>query len=135
MRRFIIIATMIVLVTACQKADHNGDLGGFWQLLEIERNDTALRAKEDKIFWSIQLDMLATTSEDDNSYNYNYGGKGRFQHVGNMLSVQIITKSPSSDLRKVGLYTPDDERFEVLLLNKDKMVLRSEHVLLEFRKF
>ena len=137
MNRIIYIFLAVVLVSSCQKADDNGDLGGFWKLLKIEdlAANSVIDTKEYKRFWSIQLDMLATTSEDDNSYNYNYGGKGRFQHVGNTLSVQIITKSPSSDLRKVGLYTPDDERFEVLLLNKDKMVLRSEHVLLEFRKF
>ena len=68
-------------------------------------------------------------------YSYNYGGKGRFQHIGDSLFVQMITISPSSDLKKVGLYNPKDERFGVVLLNRNKMILRSKDALLEFRKF
>ena len=123
MRRFIIIATMIVLVTACQKADHNGDLGGFWQLLEIERNDTALSAKEDKIFWSIQLDLIQIA-----------GRYGRFQHRGDSLFIQMID-TKKNELVKQGLDNATDERFAVELLNKKSMRLRSKGTRLTFRKF
>lgn len=137
MKKIIYIFLAVMLASSCQKADDNGDLGGFWKLLTIEDYATAstIDTREYKRFWSIQLDVLATTSEDDNSYNYNYGGKGRFQHVGDSLFVQMVTVSPKSDLQKVGLYNPYDERFEVVLLNRNKMILRSEYALLEFRKF
>ena len=133
----IYILLTAVLASSCQKADDNGDLGGFWKLLKIEEFTTAttIDTKEYKRFWSIQLDVLATSSEDDDSYSYNYGGKGRFQHIGDSLFVQMITISPSSDLKKVGLYNPKDERFGVVLLNRNKMILRSKDALLEFRKF
>ena len=123
MRRFIIIATMIVLVTACQKADHNGDLGGFWQLLEIERNDTALNAKEDKIFWSIQLNLIQIS-----------GRYGRFQHRGDSLFIQMID-TKKNELVKQGLDNATDERFAVELLNRKAMRLRSKETRLTFRKF
>lgn len=137
MKRIIYIFLAVVFLQSCQKADDNGYLGGFWKLLKIEdfASNTTLYTKEYKRFWSIQLDVLATASEDDNSYLYSYGGKGRFQHIGDSLFVQMITVSPSTDLKKVGLYHPEDERFEVVLLNKDKMVLRSKDLLLEFRRF
>ena len=137
MKKIIYIFLAVVLACSCQKADDNGDLGGFWKLLSIEdyAAATTIDTKEYKRFWSIQLDVLATASEDDDSYNYGYGGKGRFQHVGDSLFVQMVTVSKNSDLRKVGLYTPYDERFEVVLLNRNKMILRSEHAILEFRKF
>lgn len=114
---------MIVLVTACQKADHNGDLGGFWQLLEIERNDTALSAKEDKIFWSIQLDLIQIA-----------GRYGRFQHRGDSLFIQMID-TKKNELVKQGLDNATDERFAVELLNKKSMRLRSKGTRLTFRKF
>ncbi|MBO5922586.1 MAG: lipocalin-like domain-containing protein [Bacteroidaceae bacterium] len=137
MKKIIYILLTAVLASSCQKADDNGDLGGFWKLLKIEEFTTAttIDTKEYKRFWSIQLDVLATSSEDDDSYSYNYGGKGRFQHIGDSLFVQMITISPSSDLKKVGLYNPKDERFGVVLLNRNKMILRSKDALLEFRKF
>ena len=137
MKKMIYILLTAVLASSCQKADDNGDLGGFWKLLKIEEFTTAttIDTKEYKRFWSIQLDVLATSSEDDDSYSYNYGGKGRFQHIGDSLFVQMITISPSSDLKKVGLYNPKDERFGVVLLNRNKMILRSKDALLEFRKF
>ena len=137
MKKIIYILLTAVLASSCQKADDNGDLGGFWKLLKIEDFTTAttIDTKEYKRFWSIQLDVLATSSEDDDSYSYNYGGKGRFQHIGDSLFVQMITISPSSDLKKVGLYNPKDERFGVVLLNRNKMILRSKDALLEFRKF
>ena len=123
MRRFIVIATMIVLVTACQKADHNGNLGGFWQLLEIERNNTSLNAKEDKIFWSIQLDLIQIS-----------GRYGRFQHRGDSLFIQMID-TKKNELVKQGLDNATDERFAVELLNKKSMRLRSKGTRLTFRKF
>lgn len=137
MKKIIYIFLAVFLASSCQKADDNGDLGGFWKLLKIEEyaTDTIVDTKEYKRFWSIQLNLLATTSEDDDSYNYAYGGKGRFQHVGDSLFVQMITVSEKTDLKKVGLYNPYDERFEVVMLNEDKMILRSEYALLEFRKF
>lgn len=137
MKKIIYIFLAVVLASSCQKADDNGDLGGFWKLLKIEDFATGVTmdTKEYKRFWSIQLDVLATSSEDDDSYNYNYGGKGRFQHIGDSLFVQMITVSSKSDLKKVGLYNPEDERFGVVLLNRDKMILRSKDALLEFRKF
>jgi hypothetical protein len=136
-KKKIYIFLVVVLASSCQKADDNGDLGCFWKLLKIEDFATSMTTdtKEYKRFWSIQLDVLATSSEDDDSYNYNYGGKGRFQHIGDSLFVQMITVSSKSDLKKVGLYNPEDERFGVVLLNRDKMILRSKDALLEFRKF
>ena len=137
MKKIIYIFLVVVLASSCQKADDNGDFGGFWKLLKIEDFATGgtMDTKVYKRFWSIQLDVLATSSEDDDSYNYNYGGKGRFQHVGDSLFVQMITVSSKSDFKKVGLYNPEDERFGVVLLNRDKMILRSKDALLEFRKF
>ena len=123
MRRFIVIATMIVLVTACQKADHNGDLGGFWQLLEIERNSSTQATKEDKIFWRIQLDLIQIS-----------GRYGRFQHRGDSLFIQMID-TKDNELVREGIDNASDERFAVELLNRKAMRLRSKGARLTFRKF
>ena len=125
MKKIIYILLCTTLFASCQKADENGDLGGFWKLLQIEEvgNDTIIDKRDEDRFWAIQLRMITT----------NNGGKGRFQHTGDSLFVQMLQKP--QDAKAVGLYNHEDERFEVLILNRNSMVLRSSDATLTFRKF
>ena len=125
MKRLIYILLCSTLITSCQKADDNGDLGGFWKLLQIDEiaNDTIIDKRNEDRFWAIQLKMITT----------NNGGKGRFQHTGDSLFVQMLQRP--ADPKAVGLYNHEDERFEVIILNRNSMVLRSKDAVLTLRKF
>ncbi len=125
MKRIIFILSVITLLTACQKEDKNGDLGGFWKLKQIEEiaTDSIIDLRDKDNFWSIQLKLLTTTG----------GGKGRFQHVGDSLYVQMIY-SPSSP-KEFGFYNPKDERFGVKHLDRNGMILQSKEAILTFKKF
>ena len=125
MKKIIYILLCTALFTSCQKADDNGDLGGWWKLLQIEdiKNDTVIDKRGEDRFWAIQLRLITT----------NTGGKGRFQHIGDSLFVQMIQKP--SDGKNVGMYTPEDERFGVNRLTNKSMILQSDEVVLTFRKF
>ena len=125
MKRTIYILLAIVLLSACQKEDKNGDLGGFWKLKQIEETatDSIMNLRDKDCFWSIQLNLLTTTN----------GGKGRFQHTGDSLFVQMI-HVPSKP-KEVGLYNPKDERFGVRHLDRNAMILQSEYAILTFKKF
>ena len=125
MKKIIYILLCAALFTSCQKADDNGDLGGWWKLLQIEdiKNDTVIDKRGEDRFWAIQLRMITT----------NNGGKGRFQYIGDSLFVQMIQKP--SDGKNVGMYTPEDERFGVNRLTNKSMILQSDKVVLTFRKF
>ena len=94
MKRLIYILLCSTLITSCQKADDNGDLGGFWKLLQIDEiaNDTIIDKRNEDRFWAIQLKMITT----------NNGGKGRFQHTGDSLFVQMLQRP--ADPKAVGLY-------------------------------
>ena len=125
MKKLIYIVLCSALFASCQKADDNGDLGGYWKLLQIEEitNDTIIDKRNEDRFWAIQLRMITT----------NNGGKGRFQHTGDSLFVQMLQKP--SNPKDVGLYNHEDERFGVTLLNRNSMILQSKDVILTFRKF
>ena len=125
MKKLIYIVLCSTLFVSCQKADDNGDLGGYWKLLQIEEitNDTIIDKRNEDRFWAIQLRMITT----------NNGGKGRFQHTGDSLFVQMLQKP--SNPKDVGLYNHEDERFGVTLLNRNSMILQSKDVILTFRKF
>lgn len=125
MKKLIYILLCTTLLVSCQKADDNGDLGGYWKLLQIEEigNDTIIDKRNEDRFWAIQLRMITT----------NNGGKGRFQHTGDSLFVQMLQKP--YDPKAVGLYNHEDERFGVTMLNRSRMILQSKDVILTFRKF
>ena len=129
MKKVLYIILSAALLASCQKADDNGDLGGFWKLLQIEelKNDTIIDKREESCFWAIQLRMITA--------NRNGGviGKGRFQHTGDSLFVQMIQKPGNGKV--VGLYSPENERFCVNRLTSKSMVLQSDSVILTFRKF
>ena len=125
MKKIIYLTLAIALFASCQKEDKNGDLGGFWKLLQIEEHekDTIIVTREKDLFWSIQLNLLTTTN----------GGKGRFQHVGDSLYIQMIYHPGNA--REIGMYNPKDERFGVKSLSRSRMILQSKEVTLTFRKF
>ena len=125
MKRILYTLLCITLFASCQKADDNGHLGGWWKLIRIEEqhNDTIIDKSQEDRFWAIQLKMITT----------NNRGKGRFQHIGDSLFVQMIQK-PSNG-KDVGLYTPENERFSVNKLTNKNMILQSDSAILTFRKF
>ena len=125
MKKTIYILLCATFLTSCQKADDNGNLGGWWKLLQIEEieKDSIIDKREEDRFWAIQLRMITT----------NNGGKGRFQHIGDSLFIQMLQKPYSG--KDVGMYNSDDERFEVKKLEKKSMILQSNEVVLTFRKF
>lgn len=129
MKKALYIILSAALLTSCQKADDNGDLGGFWKLLQIEEleNDTIIDKREEDCFWAIQLRMI-TANKDGKII-----GKGRFQHTGDSLFIQMIQKPGNG--KSVGMYSPDNERFGVKFLTNKNMILQSEAVVLKFRKF
>ena len=125
MKKIIYILLCTALFTSCQKADDNGDLGGWWKLLQIEEinNDTIIDKSNEDRFWAIQLRMITTKD----------GGKGRFQHIGDSLFIQM--KQLPKDSKASGLYNPENERFGINKLTNKRMILQSEEVILTLRKF
>ena len=123
-KRILYALLATVLVASCQKADDNGDLGGNWKLLQIEdfAKDTIVYTKEMQRFWAIQLDLIQIGN-----------GKGRFQHVGDSLYVQMIIMPKKPE--EYGLFNPGNERFGVIHLDRSRMVLRSMDATLTLKKF
>ena len=112
------------MLASCQKEDENGDLCGFWKLMQVEEtiNGNIINTRDCSLFWAIQLDLIQIGS-----------GKCRFQHVKDSLYIQMITMPHSPN--KYGLFNPKDERFGVLHLDRNGMILRSNKATLTFKKF
>ncbi len=122
MKKIAFVLITLTALASCQKEDHNGDLGGFWKLQQIELADSVINTREKSCFWAVQLDLIQIGD-----------GKGRFQHVADSLYIQMITipSNPNS----LGLFNPKDERFGVIHLDRNGMVLRSKDATLTLKKF
>lgn len=122
----VILAILVLSLSlcSCQKEDKNGDFGGMWKLLVIEKPDGSIQdTKEKHYFWKVQLKLI------DIGDHY-----GRFRNRGDSLFIQMIDPECPS-LKQYGIYNNNDERFEIIKLNRNKMILKSDSVKLQFRKF
>ena len=122
-RAIFIILTATTILCSCQKEDKNGDLGGFWKIMEtVDYNGARTDSKEHKRFWRVQLDLMRI------AYSY-----ARFQHTGDSLFVQLIDHN-GKGLQHYGIYNKE-ERFAVEHLDRNGMILKSDSVRIRFRKF
>lgn len=124
MKKIIFILIAATLLIACQKEDENGELGGFWKLMQVEEamEGNIINTRDSSLFWAIQLDLIQIDE-----------GKGRFQHIKDSLFIQMITLP--SNPQDYGLYNPKDERFGVLHLDRNGLILRSKDATLRLKKF
>lgn len=144
----------ILFITACfsfvscnVETSGNGDLDGLWQLRTIEKLKTGEKTdgRQNAVRWSFQADMLMIDAETNLLF---YEIICRFKHEGQILQVtnphfsgrfiEEINDDPSvsnpDDLKIYGLYKLN-ESFKVLELNGDNMILESDSVRLQFRKY
>ncbi len=124
MKRIIFLLFTAIMVSSCQKMDDNGDLGGYWKLLQIEdfERDSIIDKRNEDRFWAVQLDLIQIDK-----------GKGRFQHLDDSLYIQMIYKT--SHAEEYGLYNQNDARYCVEHLSNKSMILRCKEARLRFRKF
>lgn len=124
---------------ACElETSNNGDLDGNWQLMQIDTIATggSCNVKELQMFYSVQMRLLCLKT-----YNANVKSNifFHFEHTDDSLKLVSansdghITYSTES-LRPYGI-NKEQESFKIMLLNSERMQLRSDSLLLTFRKF
>ena len=119
----------LFLVVSCQKADDNGELGGFWKLLDIEyvASGDKIDCRENSCFMAVQLDLMQLRG---NGSHY-----ARFQHRGDSLFIQMIGADAEEQLLASMGMDGQEQRFYVRKLTDKSLVLESLYSVLSFRKF
>ena len=138
---FYLLITLLPLLTSCElETSDNGDFDGFWHLVCV---DTLANAQhqdlsQKRIFWAVQLHLIQLRGAD----RKDEGGDGREyyeqfkleQHEKNREAGDpIVTEEHLDEIRPYGINALT-EHFDVLLLNKDEMILKSSTLQLQFRK-
>ncbi len=132
----ITILLCLVMMWSCDKADDNGALGGMWQLTEWKTvpDGNVVATKEDAIFYSVQLDLIKFSRNNDISTYHlaRFSHKGDSLFVGKAYARPLDKEVPHTELAKYGV--PASGGFAIELSSKH-MVLRSKEAVLKFRKY
>ena len=143
MKQYIIYILALVVASlsfqSCEfEASDNGDLDGNWQLMQIDTIATGGRndVKDQQLFYAVQVRLLCLNSYHANVESNLYF---HFEHTGDSLKLKPASSDGHvmyhvSSLRPYGI-NREIESFKVMLLNSERMQLRSDSLLLSFRKF
>lgn len=162
----IILATVFYVFTAvfsasCEnKWPHDGELGGMWQLMSVEKDGEVNDMKQEKSFWSFRNGLLQFTNTKDNADAFNLERMySLFNRQGNTLvltdfctnSINLSTEDNNEWVNvankdafyKYGIYAVEDAsdnrkittKLNIILLDDGKMILESDSARLAFRKF
>ena len=146
MKKFFIyiIIGMGLLLSACDmESSDNGDLDGFWQM--TSKTDKyakcgAVDMRDSGITWSFQGKLLELRDVNDRQKDIIMN----FEHSGAQLRVYnpYYVERDSDDIRITDPMTllpygvsNVDEKYNVVELDGDEMMLESERFLLKFRKY
>ena len=133
------VALSLLVFQSCDlETSDNGNLDGNWQLMQIDTLATGGRndVKDQQLFYAVQVRLLCLNAYHANAESNLYF---HFEHTSDSLKL----KSASNDgkviysvtsLRSYGI-NKEEEAFKVMLLNSERMQLRSDSLLLSFRKF
>lgn len=132
------------LFCACDglQVSHNGDLDGMWKLVEVDSiaNSKHINYSEKAIHWSFQSDLLEL---DDKLYKHE-SCFIRFKHIGDVLLVSdpYLNDRFSSDpkITEISKISPFginalEEKFKIEELSKNNLVVKSNILVLRFKKF
>jgi len=138
-----LITILILFFFACigsctLETSDNGDLDGNWQLMSIDSigNGKTADMKDYRIFYAVQFRLINVKAYNYSSYGdyYFHFEQTKDSLVLNATQGDSGTEYKISDLRKFGLNS-ENEKFRIITLNSDKMILRSSLLNLYFRKF
>lgn len=140
MKEKIVLFFIILLsLSACDKAFVNGDLDGMWRLERVVCSDTEIQPQG--IYYSFQRHIVMFGRyHDDESAPFLY--MGNFSHENGKIAMSgfkeypgIVDVCDAAALEGLYIYNATGELFDVVLLEKDNMVLATGERVYYFRKW
>ena len=144
-KKLIYILIMCTTLIACDKMPANGDLDGMWQLVEITHDGTIRNVQQDQIYMSIQLKLFMLGRKENSREYYGY-----FEHKDGYIhfwqfSYASTNESESDNnfpiqeankslIERWGYYSLD-EKFKVIQLTSNKLILENDNARIKYIKF
>lgn len=137
-----ITALALGTLTACEIESHdNGKIDGFWHLEHIDTLATGgtLDISNEKLFWSVQVRLLEVSNKTTGAkYIFSFRQANGSLYLSNPLVSDRIKGDPEvEDVKVLAPYGINslDETFAVEALDGKKMILKSETLRLNLKKF
>lgn len=137
-----ITALALGTLTACEIESHdNGKIDGFWHLEHIDTLATGgtLDVSNEKLFWSVQVRLLEVSNKTTGAkYIFSFRQANGSLYLSNPLVSDRIKGDPEvEDVKVLAPYGINslDETFAVEALDGKKMILKSETLRLNLKKF
>jgi|SRR5574344_50801 hypothetical protein len=135
----VIAACMLSLQSCNLETSDNGNLDGNWQLMEVDTLATGgvANVKNTQIFYSVQVRLINLRTYNDSTVKSNL--YFHFENTGDSLKLKTASGTGKimydvATIRPYGL-NKEEESFKILSLDEDNMQLRSDLLVLKFRKF
>ena len=143
MRKWFIIQgflSLIFLYGCDLETTNNGDLDGYWHLEQVDSllSQRSVDYGQNKIFWSVQFELLQLSNLEDNTIIYKLVYDNRQLTLANPCMFDradgdtLVTNVEV--LRPYGV-NPLQESFKVVNLESRKMILESPVLRLHFKKY
>lgn len=143
MRRLLYFTLSLIMITSCTlESSDNGELDGYWQLSSIDTlaNDHSVNMRDSGIFWAFNFNLLVTRSTNNPIGEIIYDFEITDNNI--VLTNPYILYRDSSDicvtdvniLKKYGVNSLT-ETFRIEHINSNKMILQSNMLRLNFRKY
>lgn len=142
---YFLIISIIWLLTSCDlQMSDNGDLDGFWQLCSVDTLATGqtVDMRQSQVSWAVQGSLLETRIAEGIEIGTNV--VFRFEHHPDSLWLYApylidrdqgdIQVADVTVLRPFGI-NELEERFGILQLDGDALILQSKQLRLHFRKY
>ena len=138
---YIITIVFTTLFASCDiETSKNGDLDGYWHLVSVDTlsNSNQMDLSEQIVYWAFQMNLLQLKGTEQELYM-------RFSHEGDALTLSnphlrdrekedpIVDEGYKHFLYPYGI-NDFEERFDVLKLDGDEMILQSPTLRLRFCK-
>lgn len=135
MKRYLLLFSLLFLLSACDKAPINGTIDGLWKLTSIHVTDGEIITPH-RIFYAIYRHIVQISDKGTNGYG-SY--TGHFSKEDDELLIDRFVGIPqdailAGHLRPFGINTPST-LFKKIKATSTTMVLQSDYATLHFKKF
>ncbi len=123
------IFTIILCLTGCRNASHNGKLDAQWQVMTVENTDDGSITHPHKIY-------MCLTSHVVNLYPGDYAGNFSYDEEKGIFTLDFPYREKPTDSRlyQWGIYD-NPVTFTILKLDGKQLVIRSGHSVVTCRRF
>lgn len=142
--QILVVLALSVLFTNCEKKEIYNDLEDHWKLEKFEIKESKQVVYCDRLFFGITY-LVTEIAEKNPPFYQSYFARTEYRDNNTKLVLyDFKTKefangepipATSEQLKAFGIINPDETVFQIVELNRKKLILESDYARLELKRF